>query len=209
MCVQQRVPSGMIGDKNTCGSILEPGTEGSLRNHLAVWGPGVPSGGIDNTLLTQADVLPTIADLAGTTDTEHDPWVSSDSLCGLFLSTNLLSSHFFDLNLIMAKRTAAALFASMYNMKPPVLKHVIDVSPTLPAVHSMHASFTPCSTHLAIDAGRNISQGLPTHHWPMASAAPCMSHACTAPAANMLRPSALAVGCQFCQSVEAGCQSNR
>jgi arylsulfatase A-like enzyme len=67
----------MIGDKNTCGCILEPGTEGSLRNHLAVWGPGVPSGGVSDTLLTQADVLPTIADLAGATDTKHDPWVSS------------------------------------------------------------------------------------------------------------------------------------
>jgi arylsulfatase A-like enzyme len=76
--LQQRLPSGMQGDKNTFESDGSSGAgmEGSLRNHLAVWGPGVPSGGVSNTLLSLADVLPTIAELADATNTTHEPWVS-------------------------------------------------------------------------------------------------------------------------------------
>jgi hypothetical protein len=70
------MPSGMIGDKNDVDKDLGAGgMEGSLRNHLAVWGPGVPSGGVSDALLNLADVLPTIADLAGATATKHEPWV--------------------------------------------------------------------------------------------------------------------------------------
>jgi hypothetical protein len=75
--LQQRLPSGMQGHKNTFESDGSSGAgmEGSLRNHLAVWGPGVPSGGVSNTLLSLADVLPTIAELADATNTKHEPWV--------------------------------------------------------------------------------------------------------------------------------------
>jgi arylsulfatase A-like enzyme len=78
--LQQRLPSGMQGDKNTFendGATSGAGMEGSLRNHLAVWGPGVPSGGVSDTLLSLADVLPTIAELADATNTKHEPWVST------------------------------------------------------------------------------------------------------------------------------------
>ncbi|WIA15052.1 hypothetical protein OEZ85_001752 [Tetradesmus obliquus] len=71
----QRMPSGMIGDKNRF--IPEFGaaaTEGSLRNHLAVWGPGVPAGGVSDTLLNLADILPTIAELASAEGTTHERW---------------------------------------------------------------------------------------------------------------------------------------
>jgi arylsulfatase A-like enzyme len=77
--LQQRLPSGMQGDKNTFkgdGETAGAGMEGSLRNHLAVWGPGVPSGGVSDTLLSLADVLPTIAELADAMSTKHEPWVS-------------------------------------------------------------------------------------------------------------------------------------
>jgi arylsulfatase A-like enzyme len=78
--LQQRLPSGMQGDKNTFendGATSGAGLEGSLRNHLAVWGPRVPSGGVSDTLLSLADVLPTIAELADATNTKHEPWVST------------------------------------------------------------------------------------------------------------------------------------
>jgi hypothetical protein len=71
------MPSGMVGDKTAAAmgtSAFSAGSEGSLRNHLTVWGPGVPSGAVDNTLLTLADVLPTMADLAGASSTKHLPW---------------------------------------------------------------------------------------------------------------------------------------
>jgi arylsulfatase A-like enzyme len=67
----------MLGDKNTFvdnKDIQSSGTEGSLRNHLAVWGPGIPTGGITNTLVSISDILPTMADLAGATNTRHRPW---------------------------------------------------------------------------------------------------------------------------------------
>ncbi|KAF6235444.1 alkaline-phosphatase-like protein [Scenedesmus sp. NREL 46B-D3] len=47
---------------------------GGLRNHLAIAGPGVPSGAVDDTLLSLADVLPTIAELGNATKTRHMPW---------------------------------------------------------------------------------------------------------------------------------------
>uniref|UniRef100_A0A383WNT5 Uncharacterized protein n=1 Tax=Tetradesmus obliquus TaxID=3088 RepID=A0A383WNT5_TETOB len=76
----QRMPSGMVGDKITLDPYLEStGTEGSLRNFLAVWGPGVSSGGVNDVLLSLADILPTIAELAGAEGTTHEPWVSSSS----------------------------------------------------------------------------------------------------------------------------------
>ena len=73
--MQMRMPSGMIGDKNFIDPALgSSGTEGALRNHLAVTGPGVPAGAVDDTLLSLADVLPTIAELGNATDTRHMPW---------------------------------------------------------------------------------------------------------------------------------------
>jgi arylsulfatase A-like enzyme len=72
---QRRRPSGMLGHKGYWEpSIAGAGTEGGLRNHLTVAGPGVPSGSIDNTLLSLADVLPTIADLSNAEQTDHPPW---------------------------------------------------------------------------------------------------------------------------------------
>lgn len=73
----RRLPSGMQGDKTAAALGTFPtaaGSEGSLRNHLAVWGPGVPSGATDDTLLTLADVLPTMAELANATNTKHRKW---------------------------------------------------------------------------------------------------------------------------------------
>jgi hypothetical protein len=78
--LQQRMPSGMQGDKNRLeddGATSGAGMGGSLRNHLAVWGPGVPSGGVSDMLLNLADVLPTIAELADATNTKHETWVST------------------------------------------------------------------------------------------------------------------------------------
>jgi hypothetical protein len=75
--LQRRLPSGMQGDKTSAARGAFPsaaGSEGSLRNHLAVWGPGVPSGAVDDTLLTLADVLPTMAELANASNTKHKPW---------------------------------------------------------------------------------------------------------------------------------------
>jgi arylsulfatase A-like enzyme len=75
--LQRRLPSGMQGDKTSAALGTFPsaaGSEGSLRNHLAVWGPGVPSGAVDNTLLTLADVLPTMAELVNASNTKHQPW---------------------------------------------------------------------------------------------------------------------------------------
>jgi hypothetical protein len=71
------MPSGMVGDKNTFVddmSIRSSGTEGSLRNHLTVWGPGVPTGAVSDVLLSLSDILPTMAELAGATNTQHMPW---------------------------------------------------------------------------------------------------------------------------------------
>jgi hypothetical protein len=47
--------------------------EGGVRNYLAVKGPGVHAGVIDDTLLHITDVLPTLADLAGVRS-HHMPW---------------------------------------------------------------------------------------------------------------------------------------
>jgi hypothetical protein len=75
LLVQMRMPSGMVGDKNFIDpSLGSSGTEGALRNHLAIAGPGIPSGAVDNTLLSLADVLPTIAELSNTTGARHMPW---------------------------------------------------------------------------------------------------------------------------------------
>jgi arylsulfatase A-like enzyme len=75
---QRRMPSGMLGHKGFWDpKIKAAGTEGGLRNHLAVAGPGVPSGSKQHTLLSLADVLPTVADLAGAQDTKHLPWSGS------------------------------------------------------------------------------------------------------------------------------------
>uniref|UniRef100_A0A383VC43 Sulfatase N-terminal domain-containing protein n=1 Tax=Tetradesmus obliquus TaxID=3088 RepID=A0A383VC43_TETOB len=74
----RRMPSGMLGHKGYWDpAIKAAGTEGGLRNHLAVAGPGVPSGSRDDTLLSLADVLPTVADLARAKDTQHMPWSGS------------------------------------------------------------------------------------------------------------------------------------
>jgi hypothetical protein len=73
--VQTRMPSGMSGDKNVLNKDLgSSGTEGTLRNHLAITGPGIPAGAVDDTLLSLADILPTIAELGNATDTRHMPW---------------------------------------------------------------------------------------------------------------------------------------
>jgi arylsulfatase A-like enzyme len=66
----------MVGDKNIFNENLgSSGTEGALRNHLAITGPGIPAGAVDNTLLSLADILPTIAELSNATDTaNHMPW---------------------------------------------------------------------------------------------------------------------------------------
>jgi arylsulfatase A-like enzyme len=73
----------MLGQKGYWDpSIQGAGTEGGLRNHLAVAGPGVPSGTIDNTLLSLADVLPTIADLGNAEQNSHLPW-SGNSFANL------------------------------------------------------------------------------------------------------------------------------
>ncbi|WIA18401.1 hypothetical protein OEZ85_009862 [Tetradesmus obliquus] len=85
----RRMPSGMIGDKNSFiddASIRSSGTEGSLRNHLTVWGPGVPSGAVSGVLLTLSDILPTLAELANATDTKHMPW-SGQSFANLLAPT--------------------------------------------------------------------------------------------------------------------------
>jgi hypothetical protein len=65
-CLQHRMPSGMLGSKDKVNPTTKTiGGEGGLRNHLAVTGPGVPSGTVDRTLLSLSDVLPTVAELAG------------------------------------------------------------------------------------------------------------------------------------------------
>ena len=64
--LQRRIPSGMQGFKKSV-------EEGGIRNYLAVKGPGVPSGVLDNTLLSITDILPTVADLAGV-NSQHLPW---------------------------------------------------------------------------------------------------------------------------------------
>lgn len=66
---QKRVPSGMLGEKSDIW-------EGSIRNFLAVRGPGVARGVIDSTLTDLTDILPTIADLAGIDPaaSTHLPW---------------------------------------------------------------------------------------------------------------------------------------
>lgn len=69
--VQYRMPSGMRGGKSMH-------YEGGIRNFLAVQGPGVAAGCVDSTLLSLADVLPTVADLGGATDpTTHLLWDGS------------------------------------------------------------------------------------------------------------------------------------
>jgi arylsulfatase A-like enzyme len=73
---QRRMPSGMLGDKMYTGESPDGG-EGSIRNHLAVLGPGVPAGAVDDTLLGLADILPTIADMANAKTTQHMPWSGS------------------------------------------------------------------------------------------------------------------------------------
>jgi arylsulfatase A-like enzyme len=73
----------MLGHKGYWDpKIKASGTEGGLRNHLAVAGPGVPSGAKEDTLLSLADVLPTVADLAGAKNTKHLPW-SGNSFANL------------------------------------------------------------------------------------------------------------------------------
>jgi arylsulfatase A-like enzyme len=68
----------MLGHKGYWDpSIKGAGTEGGLRNHLTVAGPGVPSGTVDNTLLSLADVLPTIADISNAEEGSHLPWSGS------------------------------------------------------------------------------------------------------------------------------------
>jgi arylsulfatase A-like enzyme len=65
----------MVGDKNIFHEDLgSSGTEGALRNHLAIAGPGIPSGAVDNTLLSLTDILPTIAELSNATAIQHIPW---------------------------------------------------------------------------------------------------------------------------------------
>lgn len=56
--LQKRMPSGMQGYKRDV-------EEGGVRNYLAVKGPGVQAGVIDSTLTDIADILPTLAALAG------------------------------------------------------------------------------------------------------------------------------------------------
>ncbi|KAF6255124.1 alkaline-phosphatase-like protein [Scenedesmus sp. NREL 46B-D3] len=65
----KRIPSGMLGEKSDIW-------EGSIRNFLAVRGPGVARGVIDSTLTDLTDILPTIADLAGIDPaaSTHLPW---------------------------------------------------------------------------------------------------------------------------------------
>lgn len=65
-CLQRRIPSGMQGFKKSV-------QEGGIRNYLAVKGPGVPAGVLDNTLVSITDILPTLADLAGVSS-PHLPW---------------------------------------------------------------------------------------------------------------------------------------
>lgn len=60
------MPSGMQGFKKSV-------EEGGIRNYLAVKGPGIPAGVVDNTLLSITDILPTVADLAGV-KSSHLPW---------------------------------------------------------------------------------------------------------------------------------------
>jgi arylsulfatase A-like enzyme len=66
----------MMGDKMYAES-APGGGEGTIRNHLTVAGPGVPAGAVDDTLLGLADILPTVADLARATNTQHEPWSGS------------------------------------------------------------------------------------------------------------------------------------
>ncbi|KAF6262205.1 alkaline-phosphatase-like protein [Scenedesmus sp. NREL 46B-D3] len=79
----RRMPSGMLGHKGYWDPLIEAaGSEGGMRNHLTVAGPGVPSGAVHDTLLSLADVLPTIADLGDATATKHLPW-SGNSFANL------------------------------------------------------------------------------------------------------------------------------
>ena len=66
LCLQRRMPSGMQGFKKSV-------EEGGIRNYLAIKGPGVPAGVLDNTLVHITDILPTVADLAGV-HSQHLPW---------------------------------------------------------------------------------------------------------------------------------------
>jgi arylsulfatase A-like enzyme len=71
---QHRMPSGMLGSKDKVNPTTKTiGGEGGLRNHLAVTGPGVPSGTVDSTLLSLSDVLPTVAELAGLSSHQSSP----------------------------------------------------------------------------------------------------------------------------------------
>lgn len=83
LLLQRRMPSGMLGHKGYWDPLIEAaGSEGGMRNHLTVAGPGVPSGAVHDTLLSLADVLPTIADLGDATATKHLPW-SGNSFANL------------------------------------------------------------------------------------------------------------------------------
>jgi hypothetical protein len=69
------MPSRMLGSKSGKYSSTDIfGGEGMLRTHLAVSGPGVPAGAVDDTLLNLADILPTMAELAGANATKHRRW---------------------------------------------------------------------------------------------------------------------------------------
>lgn len=92
LCLR-RMPSCMVGDKNSFvddNEIHSSGTEGSLRNHLTIWGPGVPSGAVTNTSLSLTDILPTVVELAGAgngTQLQHLPW-SGISFANLLTSNS-------------------------------------------------------------------------------------------------------------------------
>ncbi|WIA14790.1 hypothetical protein OEZ85_003274 [Tetradesmus obliquus] len=83
----RRMPSGMLGDKSDiCEYITRvlhrkcestgAGGEGAVRTPLVVAGPGVPAGAVSDTLLNLADILPTVAQLAGAAavNSQHQAW---------------------------------------------------------------------------------------------------------------------------------------
>lgn len=88
LCLPQlRMPGKMEGYKSLV-------MEGGIRNCWAVQGPGVEAGVVDSTLLTLADVLPTVADLAGANllMINHEPWDGA-SFANLLSSSNSSSAH--------------------------------------------------------------------------------------------------------------------
>jgi hypothetical protein len=72
--LQDRMPSGMLGSKDKVNPTTKThGGEESLRNHLSVTGPGVPSGTVDSSLVSLSDVLPSIVELAGLSSHQSSP----------------------------------------------------------------------------------------------------------------------------------------